>query len=55
VPAKGAIPAGDLSGTRFGSLTDAARSSFAAALPEDRDLAEKPVQDMLAMKANARH
>ena len=55
LPAEGAIPVGELSGTLFGSLTDAARSLSAAALPEDRDLAEKLVQDMLAVKANAGH
>ncbi len=55
VLAESAIPVEELTGTLLDSMIDEARSLAAMALPEDRDLAEKTVQDMLDLKTAAGH
>ena len=55
VLAEGATPVEELTGTALDAMIDEARSLAAMALPEDRDKADKMVQDMLDMKAAAGH
>jgi F-type H+-transporting ATPase subunit epsilon len=55
VLAESAIPVEELTGTLLDNMIDEARSLAAMALPEDRDTADKLVNDMLVLKANAGH
>ncbi len=55
VLAETATPVEELSGTVIDAMIDEARSLAAVALPEDRDMAEKMVNDMLGLKAAAGH
>lgn len=55
VLAEKAIPAEEATGSVLDDILAEARSLAAAALPEDRDLAEKAVNDILAMKAGLGH
>jgi F-type H+-transporting ATPase subunit epsilon len=55
VLAESAIPVEELTGTLLDKMIDEARSLAAMALPEDRDTADKLVNDMLVLKANAGH
>ena len=55
VLAERAIPIDDLSGTVMDDLVAEARSLAAAALPEDRDMAEKMLEDVLVMRNHAAH
>jgi F-type H+-transporting ATPase subunit epsilon len=53
VLAERAIPVDDLSGTVMDELVAEARSLAEVALPEDKDAAEKMVQDMMAIRHHA--
>jgi F-type H+-transporting ATPase subunit epsilon len=53
VLAERAIPVDDLSGTVLDELVAEARSLADAALPADKDAAEKMVQDMMAIRHHA--
>lgn len=53
VLAERAIPVDDLSGTVMDELVAEARSLADVALPEDKDAAEKLVQDMMAIRHHA--
>ncbi len=55
VLAERAIPLEEATGTVLDSLLEESRSLAAAALPEDRDAAEKMVNDLLAMRGSAGH
>ncbi len=55
VLAEQAVPIEEASAPLLDALVEEARSLAAAALPEDRDAAEKMVQDTLALKAAAGH
>ncbi len=55
VLAESATPVEELTGTVLDAMIDEARSLAAMALPEDKDLAEKLVHDMLEMKTAAGH
>jgi F-type H+-transporting ATPase subunit epsilon len=55
VLAEQAIPLEEATGTIFDNIIAEARSLMAAALPEDRDAAEKMVNDILAMRSAAGH
>lgn len=55
VLAEQAVPVEEASASMLDALVEEARSLAAAALPEDRDMAEKLVQDTLALKAAAGH
>ncbi len=55
VLAERAIPMEEATGTVMDNLLEEARSLAAAALPEDRDAAEKMVNDLLAMRGGAGH
>jgi F-type H+-transporting ATPase subunit epsilon len=55
VLAEQAIPVEDLSGTILDKLVAEAQSLAAAALPEDRDVAEKAVQDLQALRHHQSH
>ena len=55
VLAERAIPVEEATGTVMDNLLEEARSLAAAALPEDRDAAEKMVNDLLAMRGGAGH
>jgi F-type H+-transporting ATPase subunit epsilon len=55
VLAENAIPVEELTGTLLDKMIDEARSLVSMALPEDRDAAEKLVQDMLELKVSAGH
>ncbi|PZR00691.1 MAG: ATP synthase F1 subunit epsilon [Cereibacter sphaeroides] len=55
VLAENAVPVEELTGTVLDDMIDEARSLLAAALPEDKDSAEKLVHDMLEMKIAAGH
>ena len=55
VLAETATPVEELTGTIVDAMVDEARSLAAIALPEDRDSAEKLVQDMLELKAATGH
>lgn len=55
VLAERAVPIEEATGTIMDEILAEARSLAAAALPEDRDMAEKAVQDVLAMRAATGH
>ncbi|WP_050528763.1 F0F1 ATP synthase subunit epsilon [Pseudorhodobacter aquimaris] len=55
VLAEQAVPVEDLSGTVLDGMIDQARELAAVALPEDKDDAEKLVQDMMALRQHASH
>ncbi len=55
VLAENAVPVEELTGTVLDGMIDEARSLAAIALPEDRDSADKLVQDMLDLKTSAGH
>jgi F-type H+-transporting ATPase subunit epsilon len=55
VLAESAVPVEELTGTLLDGMIDEARSLAAMALPEDRDTADKLVQDMLELKTAAGH
>ena len=55
VLAERAIPLEEATGTVLDSLLDEARNLASVALPEDRDAAEKMVNDLLAMRGSAGH
>jgi F-type H+-transporting ATPase subunit epsilon len=55
VLAERAVPIEELTGTVYDELLAEARSLAAAALPEDRDMAEKMVEDVLATRAATGH
>ncbi len=55
VLAERAIPVEEVTGTVMDELMAEARSLAAAALPEDRDLAQKMIDDLEAMRAAAGH
>tara|TARA_R110002124_G_scaffold152995_1_gene319949 strand:- start:454 stop:852 length:399 start_codon:yes stop_codon:yes gene_type:complete len=55
VLAERAIPVEDLSGTILDDLIAEAQSLAAAALPEDKDAAEKAVQDLTALRHHESH
>ncbi|QCO56383.1 F0F1 ATP synthase subunit epsilon [Pseudorhodobacter turbinis] len=55
VLAEQAVPVEDLSGTVLDGMIDQARELAAMALPEDKDDAEKLVQDMMALRQHASH
>jgi F-type H+-transporting ATPase subunit epsilon len=55
VLAENAIPVEELTGTALDGMIAEARSLAAMALPEDRDSAEKLIQDMVDLKAAAGH
>ncbi|MBZ4688832.1 F0F1 ATP synthase subunit epsilon [Cereibacter changlensis JA139] len=55
VLAERAIPVEELTGTVFDELLAEARSLSAAALPEDKDGAEKMVNEILAMRGATGH
>ncbi len=55
VLAERAVPIEEMTGTIYDELLAEARSLAAAALPEDRDMAEKMVQDVIATRAATGH
>ncbi|SNX67518.1 ATP synthase F1 subcomplex epsilon subunit [Cereibacter ovatus] len=55
VLAEKAVPIEELTGTVVDELIAEARELAAVALPEDKDMAEKMVSDMLALKAASGH
>ncbi len=55
VLAESATPVEELTGTLLDNMIDEARSLAAMALPEDKDLAEKLVHDMVELKIAAGH
>ena len=55
VLAERAVPIEETTGTLMDDMIAEAKSLAAAALPEDRDTAEKLVQDMQAMRTAAGH
>ncbi len=55
VLAERAIPVEDLSGTILDDLIAEAQSLAVAALPEDKDAAEKAVQDLTALRHHESH
>lgn len=55
VLAEQAVPVEDLSGTVLDGMIDQARELAAVALPEDKDDAEKLVQDMMALRQHTSH
>lgn len=55
VLAERAIPVEDITGTILDDLVAEARELAAVALPEDRDLAEKTIHDLLALRHSAGH
>jgi F-type H+-transporting ATPase subunit epsilon len=55
VLAESAIPMEELTGTQLDGMIEEARSLAALAPPQDRDAAEKMVQEMLALKTSAGH
>jgi F-type H+-transporting ATPase subunit epsilon len=55
VLAEQAIAVADLSGTVLDGMIEQARDLAAKALPEDKDMAEKLVQDMMALRHHVAH
>jgi F-type H+-transporting ATPase subunit epsilon len=55
VLAEKAIPVDDLSGSVMDDLVAEARSLAEVALPEDRDMAEKMINDLLTLRNHASH
>jgi F-type H+-transporting ATPase subunit epsilon len=55
VLAESATPVEELTGTQLDGLIEEARSLLSMALPEDRDSAEKLVQDLQELKTAAGH
>ena len=55
VLAESAIPVEELTGTLLDKMIDEARSLAAMSLPEDRDTADKLVNDMLELKVSTGH
>jgi F-type H+-transporting ATPase subunit epsilon len=55
VLAEQAVPVEDLSGTVLDGMIDQARELAAMALPDDKDMAEKLVQDMMALRQHEAH
>ncbi len=55
VLAERAVPVEEMTGTVYDELLAEARSLADAALPEDRDMAEKMVQDVIATRAATGH
>jgi F-type H+-transporting ATPase subunit epsilon len=55
VLAEQAVPVEDLSGTVLDGMIGQARELAAMALPDDKDMAEKLVQDMMALRQHEAH
>lgn len=55
VLAEQAVPVEDLSGTVLDGMIDQARELAAMALPDDKDTAEKLVQDMMVLRNHVAH
>jgi F-type H+-transporting ATPase subunit epsilon len=55
VLAEQAVPVEDLSGIVLDGMIDQARELAAMALPDDKDMAEKLVQDMMALRQHEAH
>ncbi len=55
VLAEQAVSVDDLSGTMLDGMIEQARELASMALPEDKDAAEKLVQDMMALRHHASH
>jgi F-type H+-transporting ATPase subunit epsilon len=55
VLAEQAVPVEDLSGTVLDGMIDQARELASMALPDDKDMAEKLVQDMMALRQHQAH
>jgi F-type H+-transporting ATPase subunit epsilon len=55
VLAEQAVPVEDLSGTVLDGMIDQARELAAMALPDDKGMAEKLVQDMMALRQHEAH
>ncbi|RUS59838.1 F0F1 ATP synthase subunit epsilon [Pseudorhodobacter sp. E13] len=55
VLAEQAVAVADLSGTVLDQMIEQARELASVALPEDKDAAEKLVQDMMALRQHVNH